>query len=305
MTSPDALADRLAAFSARILADPEVAAAAAKSGRTDAPELAATYAAEASTGLSLIAPLLRPGMRVLEVGCGIGALARFLDDQGVDITGIEPGASGFGFMPDMGRAILAMTPAMPDKHWLPIGAEKLDPALHGRFDLIFSTNVMEHIADLEGAFRGMTSVLAAGGTMVHLCPNYVVPYEPHFGVPLLPWWPGATRHLFPRTVGKYPGLWDELNFITSQRVKSLSRRNGLNTAFDRGIMGAALRRFDRDPMFRERQGRIAGLAQGAITRFGLMGWLDRLPGEWTSPMVMRLTHSNQRGAAGTNRETAS
>jgi SAM-dependent methyltransferase len=278
-------------YIARVGSSPEVAAAITKCGQPDAAQLLSTYLNEVRVGLQLIAPLLDKGLRVLEVGSGIGALARFLVEHDIDAVGIEPGAAGFGFMPELSAAILELQPAMSDSRSLPISAEELNPADHGHFDLIYSTNVMEHIPNLDGAFCGMASVLAPKGTMVHLCPNYFIPYDPHFGIPLLPGRPRATERIFPQTVKRLPGVWDDLNFITAHRVKRLAKENKLAVTFDAGVLSRALRRFDEDESFRQRQGWIAGVAQRMIARSGMIGVLAQLPGEYATPMIMRMTHA--------------
>ena len=284
----------LEALTARVLASPEVAAAIAGSGMepAEAARLVEIYASEAPVGLALVEPLLRPGLRILEVGSGIGLLTRHLAERGFDVTAIEPGAAGFGLMPRVGASVAAMEPALPPSARLRIGAAELDPAVHGLFDLVFSVNVMEHVPDLDGAFRGMAGVLKPGGTMIHMCPNYLIPYEPHFGIPLLPLAPRWTKRLFPARVASLPGVWDELNFITARRVRALAARHGLRAAFDRGVLARTLRRLETDPEFVIRQGGLPRLAQRLLTASGAIGLLERLPGEYLTPMVFRLVHAD-------------
>ena len=294
------LASRLAGFIARIIASPEVALAGERCGLapSEAERLLKIYTNEAHVGLELVMPLLHPGQRVLEIGCGIGVLSTFLIDEGFNLTGIEPGSSGFGFMPQIGAEILKLSPQWPGLCWLDIGAKQLNPAQHGMFDLIYSVNVLEHVSDLEGAFRGMSSVLAPGGSMIHMCPNYFVPYEPHFGIPLIPFKPRATRMLFPETVKKYPGIWDELNFITAGRVKRLALANRMNVSFDGGVLASMLRRFERDPVFRRRQGALAALAHRIISGLKLTTLLGAVPGAYMTPMVLRLNHAGVSAIGG-------
>ena len=111
MTSFPLQAAEFKKFTERVLATPEIEEVTRRCGLSvrDASQLLATYANEASVGFELIAPLLHPDMRVLEVGCGIGLLAHFLLECGVDITGIGPGASGFCFMPEIASVISRAT----------------------------------------------------------------------------------------------------------------------------------------------------------------------------------------------------
>lgn len=290
LPAQDDLEARLDRWLAQLLPRIDTADVAERAGIevAEADRMLAIYANEARVGLRLIHPMLRPGMRVLEIGSGIAALLNFLHADGVNIIGIEPGASGFGFMPAMNAAIAA---AGGDARCLALGAEELDPGTHGTFDLIFSTNVMEHIPDLESAFRGMAGVLAPGGTMVHACPNYAIPYEPHFGIPLVPGFPRLTRHVAPGVLTRYPGLWAELNFITARRVKRIIRELGLGVTFDRGVLSEILRRVGEDDEFRARQGRLGGLVGFGVRRLGLGALIERMPGEWMTPMVFRVSHS--------------
>jgi 2-polyprenyl-3-methyl-5-hydroxy-6-metoxy-1,4-benzoquinol methylase len=286
---PSRYAQRLETCIARIAVADHARALAWQCGLTldYAKLLLDTYCNEARIGLALVEPSLKPGLRILEVGSGIGLLASALVEEGVDIVGIEPGAAGFGFMPAL--ALTVSTSAEPGKSFaaLPIGVTELDPRRHGRFDLIYSVNVLEHLTELDAAIAAMTEVLVPGGDMVHMCPNYAVPYEPHFTIPLVPGAPGLTKYIFPRRVRRYPGLWKELNFITAGRLRRLAKQNGLAISFDRGVMGDMVRRILNDPILANRQGLIMRLAARLVRGSGTLALVDRIPPGIATPMVAR------------------
>ncbi len=175
---------------------------------------------------------------------------------------------------------------------LDLPAEELNAESHGRFDLIYSVNVMEHIPALEDAMTGMASVLATDGMMVHTCPNYTVPYEPHFGIPLLPFAPRMTQNLLPRL--RESELWQSLNFITAGRVRRQARHLSLVTHFRAGLLYETFRRLDSDPEFLRRQSNPFVLAAFRILRATrALKLLRFLPAGLATPMVFELRSSRQ------------
>lgn len=243
------------------------------------------YAAESRYGFQLIAPQLPPRGRILEVGAGLGMLSSFLRMRGHTITALEPCTSGFDFFTQIQAVVLEE--AGTDLPNLPVRAEELSPDRHGAFEFIFSINVLEHIPDLPGALRGMASVLTPEGRMWHTCPNYLFPYEPHYGVPLLPVFPRATSVFLPRRIAR-DEVWRSLNFITYFRVKRLARANGLSVAFRSGTMADALRRLDTDAEFAARQSGIASRIQRLLKATGVVSAIGALPAALSTPMMIAM-----------------
>lgn len=263
------------------------------SGRLDksAAEIEAMldmYANEARASLALVAPQLVQGQRILEVGAGLCICSAFLRSQGYDITALEPATGGFDLFSTLKRAILQHVDAS-GLDVLDIPAQELDPSIHGHFDLIFSNNVIEHIPDWQTALRSMLSVLQTGGQMVHSCPNYSVPYEPHFGVPVLRRWPGLTRALFGRRIATHPDLWQSLNFLTYGQVSAFCRQSEVTVRFERGLLNKALCRLDSDPVFRARHTSPLLLGGFAFLKAtGLLRLIAALPPRWTTPMTFTI-----------------
>lgn len=269
-----------------------------------APELAAgmaeTYLNEASVGLNIIISYLRPGQRILEIGCGIGVLYFFLRHEGYEVVGIEPGAEGsFSFMTRLHRAVADQLPEVGGQEILGIGAEDLSPEVHGQFDIIFSANVLEHILDLDRAIPAMQSVMAPGGIMRHLCPNYHVPYEPHLGIPLVPFFPRVTTHLARDLIARNQATWDGVNFITASQIARLAHQNSLKIEFDGGVMAAYMRRLIENKTYAARHALIAKmLIQRPALVAGLAKLLDFLPHYMASPMTLTLRHKGVRAIPG-------
>jgi SAM-dependent methyltransferase len=166
----------------------------------DRPENLAVHLNEVPVALDLLAPLLdaEAPRRILEVGSGIGAVTACLRADGHAVVAIEPAGPGFEDMLLLMRALniavaaLQPVPALSDAPPLPIDVDDLDPVVHGRFDVVFSANVLEHVPDPISALKRMQSVLAEGGVQRHVCQNYAFPYEPHFYLPLVPFVPSFT-----------------------------------------------------------------------------------------------------------------
>ena len=216
--------------------------------------------------------------RVLEVGAGLGLTSAFLASRGVHIESIEPGGSGFEAYERVNPLIRSSLGISHPHRAMPV--EAVDPGQLGTFDLVFSNNVLEHVDDVDAALGALSGLLAVDGVMVHNCPNYHVPFEPHFGIPLLPVRPSATERLLPTRITS-TGLWHSLNFVTARQVRRIARDRGATVAFEKGVLADAVTRLS-EPEFAARHGalgRVAGVL--ALT----VPVLRRIPASASTPMV--------------------
>ncbi|HLT11318.1 MAG TPA: methyltransferase domain-containing protein [Micromonosporaceae bacterium] len=275
-------------FLAGNLEDPAFAGAVAdRAGLSepDAADLLSDLASEARLACRMLAEV-RPVRedRILEVGAGAGVLAAFLHERGANLLAIEPIVDGYeSFMAV--RSLLSERASLPVIE--PLRAEQLSPTEHGQFDLIFSVNVLEHMRPLEPNLDALAAVLAPGGRMVHTCPNYRVPYEPHYRIALVPGRPALTRHIA-RRAAREP-VWDSLNWIAAGDVERFADRHGLRLEFRQGQLASALQRLRHDPAFARRQrGPVVG-ALRVLDKVGVTGLLGRIPATWMTPMTFTIT----------------
>lgn len=104
-----------------------------------------------------VLPFFPPGATILEVGAGTGQQALELQQRGFDVTAIEVPASNY--------AANRVYPIVDyDGRHIPLPT--------GLFDVVFSSNVLEHVPDLKQMHAEIRRVLKPSGICIHILPTH-------------------------------------------------------------------------------------------------------------------------------------
>lgn len=101
----------------------------------------------------------RPGMKLLDVGCGTGIYALDLAARGLDVTGVDVS------LPMLERAGAKAAERGLAAKFLEADALQL-PFDDGSFDAVISVTALEFVPDLAAALREAFRVLKTGGRLV-------------------------------------------------------------------------------------------------------------------------------------------
>ncbi len=158
---------------------------------------------------------LRPlaGKTALDVGCGAGLLAEPLARLGAEVTGIDAAPEVIAVARDhaAGQGL-----AIDYRH---AAVEEVT----GRFDLVTSMEVIEHVADPQAFLKSLAARLAPGGLMILSTPNRT-----------------ARSRLLMITIaegiGQIPkGTHDHGKFITPDEMQAMMAAAGLTVIDCEGI----------------------------------------------------------------------
>jgi SAM-dependent methyltransferase len=145
---------------------------------------------------------IRPGMRVMEIGCG---------EAGVLLAFLERGCTGVGVELDSPRLVNAATWTKEyldagkvqyiDKNIYNVDADK---ELGGKFDIIILKDVIEHIHDQRKLIAEMQRLLNPGGCIFFGFPPWQMPFGGHQQIARGKWLSKLPYyHLLPRPMYKY------------------------------------------------------------------------------------------------------
>lgn len=122
---------------------------------------------------------LHPSDRILDIGCGSGGLVARLRELGFDAFGVDVETAWksrsvwqHAWFQQIGK---------DDNYKLPFDDQ--------HFDVVITTHVIEHVADLDSFFKEAARVLRAGGAMANMYPSRACPIEAHTYIPFYPWLP--------------------------------------------------------------------------------------------------------------------
>jgi len=107
--------------------------------------------------LDKIASLFPAGARILEIGAGTGKQALELQRRGFEVTAIE--------LVDSNYAGHRVFPIKDYDGWT-------IPLPEASVDVVFSSNVLEHVSDLSRMHGEIRRVLVPGGSCIHLLPTH-------------------------------------------------------------------------------------------------------------------------------------
>jgi cyclopropane fatty-acyl-phospholipid synthase-like methyltransferase len=119
--------------------------------------------------------VLRAGMRILDLGCGEGNSVRALRAAGYDAVGCDVVVRDLPHTRELAAAGL-VRPIGMQPYRLPFGDQE--------FDLILSSEVLEHVMNYEDFIAENHRVQKQGGLSMHIFPGRYTPIEMHVMVPL-------------------------------------------------------------------------------------------------------------------------
>jgi len=217
---------------------------------------------------------------VLEIGCGSGILLGMLYSKYKDIEfeGIEPFESGlenFSKLSLLNDHITKMKIKIYNKNYEEFMPKK-------KYELIFCINVFEHLNNWRDFIDQTSNWLKPGGRIVVLCPNYALPYESHFKLPII-YNKKLTYRIFENYISNFEkknnfcGLWNSLNFVKKNNVKKyLNNSNKLKLFDDLSIIDHLVNRLLHDENFKKRQ-KFIGLVATVFKKFGIIKLLKLFP----------------------------
>lgn len=123
---------------------------------------------DAKDRVSRLADHLRPGAKVLDVGCGTGEFLKLAQDRGCEVIGIEPGAAYAGFAQSEYSIDVINTP------W-----HDADLPSNG-FDVVTCNQVVEHLRDPMSAIAAIADWLKPDGVAFISVPDMRPNNKPSF-----------------------------------------------------------------------------------------------------------------------------
>lgn len=162
------------------------------------------------------------GKRILEIGSGYGiTLISWTKNFGLDITGTEPEGEGFADTIEISRQLCEVNEVRAER--IVIADGEALPFPDAAFDIVYSSNVLEHCNEPEKVLREAIRVIKPGGILHFEMPNFASYFEGHYYVlmppilftAMLPWW---VRTVFGRDPAFARTLRTEINPMWLRRT---------------------------------------------------------------------------------------
>ena len=161
------------------------------------------------------------GKRLLEIGSGLGVfnvMAR--TEYGIDAWGVEPSTEGFWGSFETSIELLKENGLSTEKIVNSIG--EMLPFEKETFDIVFSTNVLEHVMSPEKVIREAIRVCKRGGVIQIVTHNYGSFYDGHYACFYFPYqpkwfWKIYIKYVLKKDTSFADTLRTEINYFTLKK----------------------------------------------------------------------------------------
>jgi 2-polyprenyl-3-methyl-5-hydroxy-6-metoxy-1,4-benzoquinol methylase len=148
-------------------------------------------------------------LRLLDFGCGYGALTQMLRGRDIELYGYEPSAERSARASECGFAVLASLDEVADV---------------GLFDLVVCTEVLEHVPDPRGVLRFIRKHTRSGALLAITVPQCDLTLLADSIAIFL------RDRLLPRVINP----WEHLNYFATQSLRTLLVEEGFRVVKDFG-----------------------------------------------------------------------
>jgi SAM-dependent methyltransferase len=233
-----------------------------------------TYIGEADFYFSLLKPdlqAIKKGSAVVEIGSGTGLLSMYIANLGFKVYSFEPQSNGFTDMLKMKEVLSECWESeFPVINF--IGDYYSESYLNENdvIDYILAVNVIEHIPNYGELIQNVKKKMNSNSIFRIICPNYLIPYEPHFDIPTF-FNKKSTFFLLRNKILNSDlsdplEFWDDLSWPTPSKVKKVVVDSGLSVAFSRQTTKSYLERPVMDDSFKQRKNKLTFQAIKLISK---------------------------------------
>ena len=223
-----------------------------------------TYIGEADFYFSILKPdlqAIKKGSAVVEIGSGTGLLSMYVASLGYKVYSFEPQSSGFKDMLEMKELLKECWESdFPIANFINDYYSESYFKENEVIDYFIAVNVIEHIPNYPELIQNVKKKMNNNSIFRIICPNYLIPYEPHFDIPIF-FNKKSTLFLLRNKIlnsGLTEPLefWDDLSWPTPQKVKKAVIDSGMSVAFSRQTSKSYLKRPVMDDSFKQRKNKL-------------------------------------------------
>jgi SAM-dependent methyltransferase len=223
-----------------------------------------TYIGEADFYFSILKPdfqAIKKGSTVVEIGSGTGLLSMYIASLGHKVYSFEPQSSGFTDMLKMKELINECWEVnVPNVDFINDYYSESYFQESEEIEYFLAVNVIEHIPNYGELIQSVRRKMNSNSIFRIICPNYLIPYEPHFDIPIFlnknSTFLLLKRKILNSDLSDPLEFWNDLSWPTPSKVRRAVNNSRMSVVFSRRTTKSYLERPFMDDSLKQRKNKL-------------------------------------------------